>query len=376
MKLLHVIDSLDIGGAETMLLGLCAIWKRSRGDVEVYVLREGGQLDAEMRKLGVPVHCSGSGSFYSPLHALLLARFIQSRQFDLVHVHLYPAQLWACIGVRLAGTNIPMVTTEHCTSNRRREHGLFRQIERWMYSRYAAVCCPSTAAERALSTWLGTKHLNTYVIANGIDLARFARTSKTQSNPPPRALANTVVCVASLQAYKGHEVLMRAVSKLPAVELLLVGEGPMRLSLERLADDLLIAHRVRFLGVRTDVREVLELADIYVQPSLSESFGIAVVEAMATGLPVIASDVPGLSNIVGAAGILFKVGSPEDLTKALQRLLSDSELRLSLGMQARIRSQDYSIDTTSMMYRRLYHSVAKGAGVDEIIAAPEREFAD
>ncbi len=103
------------------------------------------------------------------------------------------------------------------------------------------------------------------------------------------------------------------------VELLLVGDGVKRPDLERLAAELKIVERVRFLGNRSDVPDILAAADIYIQPSRWDGFGIAALEAMAAGLPVVVSNVPGLRDVVGDAGLLFEAGSVSELTRSALR---------------------------------------------------------
>jgi len=267
---------------------------------------------------------------------------------------LFPTQLWTCLGARMANRGVPLVTTEHNTWNRRRRAG-FRALDRWMYSQYAVVACIGTGTESALQDWIGHQ-ASTRVVPNGIDLERFTRASRQRSGKDAGA-RTIVICVASLSDRKGHEVLLEAVSQLPETELLLVGDGPRRAELERLAGELGIGERVRFLGVRNDVPEILANGDIYVQPSHWEGFGIAALEAMASGLPVVASNVAGLREVVGEAGLLFEAGSATNLRECLARLIADPDLGFRLGGTGAQRSQEFSIEATAVAYRELYKAV-------------------
>jgi glycosyltransferase involved in cell wall biosynthesis len=226
-----------------------------------------------------------------------------------------------------------------------------------MYSKYAAIACIGISARDALRDWLDQEGPPITIIPNGIDVERFARESKARKKGKASTGATILICVANLADGKGHEVLLHAVSLLPATELLLVGEGPKRSDLQRLTQELGIAERVRFLGRRNDVPELLATADIYVQPSYWEGFGIATLEAMAAGLPVVASDVPGLRDVVGDAGLLAPAGSAVDLANCIAQLLSDPDLQSRVALLAQQRSKQFSIETTASAYLQLYKSV-------------------
>src|SRR6185312_496053 len=99
MRILHIIDSLFIGGAETLVTSLSVASTRLSDDVELYALRAGGPLETVAAAAGIPVYAASEGSVYSPIHIWKLARFLRSRHFDVIHVHLYPAQLWATLAV-------------------------------------------------------------------------------------------------------------------------------------------------------------------------------------------------------------------------------------------------------------------------------------
>ncbi|MGH9669124.1 MAG: glycosyltransferase, partial [Terriglobales bacterium] len=134
----------------------------------------------------------------------------------------------------------------------------------------------------------------------------------------------------------------------------------LRPSLEALAASLGIWERVHFLGRRADVPQLLKLADVYVHSSHWEGFGIAAVEAMAAGLPVIASDVPGLSQVVGSAGLLFPRGDADCLAGHISSVLASESLRRQLSQAGRERARSFSIEQSVEAYINLYRSVVEG----------------
>jgi glycosyltransferase involved in cell wall biosynthesis len=155
---------------------------------------------------------------------------------------------------------------------------------------------------------------------------------RRRSHPDGAAL--TIVCVANLNAYKGHTTLLSAVTRLrpDGWSLLLVGDGPERSNIEQMIAAANLQERVIILGRRSDVHEVLDTADLVVLPSYSEGMPNAVLEAMAHGLPVVASDVGGVRSLLGSgAGIIVAPRDENALTDALQRLIDDPSLRAVMG---------------------------------------------
>jgi glycosyltransferase involved in cell wall biosynthesis len=139
-----------------------------------------------------------------------------------------------------------------------------------------------------------------------------------------------------------------------------VGDGWLRSDAEVLAKTLKVSDRVRFLGRRSDVPELLKASDIYVHVPLYEGFGIAVIEAMAAGLPVIASDVPGLAQVVGDWGVRIPPKDPEALAGAIRRLLDSSELRREFAQKSIRRAADFDIEKTVDGYIEVYEDVLSG----------------
>jgi glycosyltransferase involved in cell wall biosynthesis len=169
-----------------------------------------------------------------------------------------------------------------------------------------------------------------------------------------------VLCIANLKIYKGHRVLLDAVARLRDQDLpctlVLVGEGPERRALEEQAEQLKID--VRFLGTRTDVEPLLARADVVVLSSLHEGMSNAVMEAMAAGRPVVATDVGGTGELLRGRGILVPPSDPDALADGLGRVLGDPALAAHLGAEARAWSRDHlhvdaMVDQHVHIYREL-----------------------
>lgn len=206
-------------------------------------------------------------------------------------------------------------------------------LQRMAYGCAHCIVANSHAAARRLQQERVPTH-RIAVIPNGLDLTRFR-------TPAGQRSGRIVATVANLRPEKGHRTLLEAartvLARHPDVRFRLVGDGPERTALQRLAAEHGVAHAVDFLGHRDDVAELLATADIAAIPSTSEAFPNAAVEAMATGLPIVASAVGGLLELVrdGYNGVLVPPANPTALAEALEQLLSDEPLRSRLGAEAR-----------------------------------------
>jgi glycosyltransferase involved in cell wall biosynthesis len=356
VRVLHLIDSLILAGAEALVKDM-APRMRARGiDVSVAVLKElDSPFERELRELGIPFLPTAKGGMYSPAHLLNLLRHIPN--FDVIHGYLFPAQLFAPVAKTLSGSRVPLILSEGTTHHRRRKKWL-HPLEMWMYEHYAAIACASEGIAASLREWLPALESKITVIENGIDVQKFE-----QAEPASRASAGisngrcVLVYVASFQRRKDHTNLLCAMAQIPDTDLLLVGDGELRPPAERLARSLGIADRVHFLGRRKDVPELLKMADIYVHPPAFEGFGIAVAEAMAAGKPIVATNVPGLAQVVGDAGILVPSSNPEALAAQIAALMKSHERQKQLGQLALQRARNFSIDNTVSAYINLYRSV-------------------
>jgi glycosyltransferase involved in cell wall biosynthesis len=181
-----------------------------------------------------------------------------------------------------------------------------------------------------------------------------ARASKNELIPSINEENFVIVSTGRFDVSKDQNTLLRAVSMIKNVSVVLIGDGPTRLELEGFSEKLNISNRVHFLGRREDVPEILAIGDIYVQSSNWEGFGIAAVEAMASGLPIIASNVPGLCDVVGTAGLLFDAGNAEMLAQLIKQLIDDEDLRKKYAQESYMRSEAFSLNVTASKYIDLY----------------------
>jgi glycosyltransferase involved in cell wall biosynthesis len=219
------------------------------------------------------------------------------------------------------------------------------------------------------------------ILHNPVDLGRF-RPGTANSRSAGRAElglaqdASVVICVARFDPVKGVDVLLEAWPEVVSMNrrstLLLAGDGPLRESLEQQARALGITESIRFLGYRSDVESLLHTADICVVPSRSEGLSLAAVEAMASGLPVVASRVGGIPEVVedGRTGLLVEAENPKALASAITRLLGDTPLRIRLAASAGRAAQAYDIEAYCARLEALYQRLAGHAPASASLPRP------
>ncbi len=365
MRILHIITSLRTGGAEHLLVDLLPRLRHRGHEVEL-LLFDGTRTPfyAQLEQEGIPIHALAAtpGAMHNPLLVFALHRFI--RNYDIVHAHNTPCQL--LLAAASYGTGCRLVTTEHNTYNRRRGKWYWRQIDHWMYRRYRSIICCSEETELALRTSLGLRQdegVRTVTIRNGIDTHRFAiamagdRTHLFPQEEKEAAASTLVMMVAAFRPQKYQEILIHAIALLPhAFRLALVGDGERRKECEQLADQLNVADRVTFLGIRSDIPELLKTADILALATHHEGLSLSSLEGMASGRPFIGSDVEGVRDTLQGAGLLVE-NTPEAFAAAIQQLATDHTLYHQVVAACQRRSAEYDIEKTVEGYEREYQQL-------------------
>jgi glycosyltransferase involved in cell wall biosynthesis len=337
-----------------MLTSMVPLFQKRGFKCDVTVLlRKPSPLEHALLKQHIDLRFTGVPQLYSPQQIFKLARLL--RGYDVVHVHLFPAQLWTVLAMDRWGPRPALVTTEHNTWNARRRRWL-RPLDLWMYPHYTRIACNSEATAGTLSQWCPSIVDKITVIPNGIPLDSFENAQPATLTQVPHDVAR-LVFIGRFQAQKDHATLLRALTALPNAHLLLVGDGPLRSHHEQMAQALGVRSRVSFLGWQNDVAGILKASDIYVHSTHSDGFGIAACEAMAAGLPVVASDVPGLAQLVSDAGILFPPGDDKGLANVLTTLIKSPDRQREMSAASIRRARQFSIENTVDMYVQMYESV-------------------
>lgn len=358
MRILHVITSLRTGGAERVVADLLPRL-RDRGHHVELLLFDGTvtPLYEQLVREDIEIHSLGRGvvQMWNPLHVFRLGRYLDKKRFDIVHTHNTPCQLLTAIA---AGSSAPvLVTTEHNTFNRRRNWSWYRGIDRWMYGKYGHVVCVSALAEHNLKQRLGGDVSGISVIPNGTDLKRFSE-AMPGFRRPDEADKKIVMMAAAFRKQKDQPTLIRAMRHLPEdYRLWLAGDWTLRGDCEKLATSLGLNERVRFLGFRKDVPALLAASDVVILSSHYEGMPLSAIEGMASGKPFIASDVDGMRDIVGGAGLLFPQGDDAKLAGLIRQVCEDRDYGASVAARCKERSMCYDIMHTVSEYERLYEAI-------------------
>ncbi len=277
---------------------------------------------------------------------------------DIVHVHLFAANYATAIANLFVGK--PLIFTEHSTHNKRRNHKWLKPVEKFIYRQFDSIACISKQTAQKLTQWIGHKIADKriVIINNGIDISKYQNAKKKTPEELFGRMGIPVVMVSRFVESKDQPTLIRALRHVrnPDVFVVFVGDGPRKAQAEQITKDYGLSDRILFLGTRDDVPEIIKASRIGVQSSNWEGFGLTALEMMAGGIPVIASDVDGLKQLVEGAGRTFHKGDEKDLAKQINMIL-DSDISKSLITNGIQRANDYSITNTANQYVELYKQV-------------------
>lgn len=354
MRVLQIITSLMIGGAEHLVVQITQILRNQGYEVDVCLLDgEETALYRELESSGCVIYSlSKKRCFYNPEFILKLRRIMKG--YDVIHTHNSSPQLFAAIAN--VGLKKRLVTTEHNTDNRKRKNPLLRVIDRWMYERYEKIICISPKTEERLRIYLNNNKssFRLITISNGINVASFQKAQVAYDIRPANKFVVTMV--GAFRAQKDHKTLIDAMNHLPRdkFQLWLIGDGDLRDKMQDYANRTLQKKDIIFWGNRADIPQMLKASDIVVLSSHWEGFGLAAVEGMAAGKPVIASDVDGLREVVKDAGLLFHPGDVDELASLIMHLSKDASFYEQTAMQCRKRAFNYDISKMIEGYKNVY----------------------
>jgi glycosyltransferase involved in cell wall biosynthesis len=389
MRVMHVVHSLTVGdGVAAVVLHLVRQLQQRGIEHAIACLAARGERAREAEDLGAEVFAIGAHSSASPRHVphnvLAIARLIRllrRQRPDVVHTHEFFSGTLGRIAARAAAVPAIVLTLHNTDLWKRRPH---IAVDRLLARRTHRIVANSAAVRSFVleRERLDPQHVT--VIHNGIDLGRFARVrdplvARHRLGLGPRAAV--VGTVGGLVEQKGHIWLLRAATKLrehvPRLRVVLVGgDGhPSECVKPQLLDTvrrLGLQDTVLFLGKRTDIPEILPAFDVFVLPSEWEGFGLVLVEAMASGLPIVATAVGGVPEVIGSpeVGTLVPPKNASVLADAILSLLRDGKRRGEMGRLGRQRAVAcFSAERMAADYRELYASLL---GQEEAVDASTR----
>jgi glycosyltransferase involved in cell wall biosynthesis len=351
MKVLHVINTLSAGGAELHLLTLCRHLKRQGVEVCVAFLRErvkgSESLRNEFQQTGIRVVDLGSDRRFDPGCIFKLVNLIRRERPDIVHSHLPRADFAAAIA-HWFYPSISFVCSVHDIYSKSWSGKWALTLFNFIWRRAYAVIAISQAVKDWLVHERGIPSGRVCVIHYGIDAERFAYSGSDLRKTRDLTGRAVIGSVGRLEPRKGHEYLIQAMpsilEEVPSAHLLIAGHDPSGhgRKLRTLIAHLGLNERVRLVGFQDDVSSFLQSLDLFAFASTSEGFGQVVIEAMAAGKPVVATNVSALREIVidRETGLLASPRDPQGLVGPICRLLKDADLRRKMGRAGRKRVEE------------------------------------
>ncbi|SEL09470.1 Glycosyltransferase involved in cell wall bisynthesis [Pseudoxanthomonas sp. GM95] len=378
MNITHFVESLDRGGLERVVIDLVRTQRDAGDRCQVVCLFGAGALAGELRALGIPVHSCGKRRGLD-LRAILAARrLLRQHDTEILHSHNAISHYYAVLASRglplrkVVNTRHGMDKTRAVAQRGSRSRSWRDDRLEWLYGKSMA-CTDAVVAvcEAARDEFRRRKDLparKIVAVPNGLHVERFEPGSTQARQQLRQALGvpdNTRLAgfVGRLTWAKDHATLVRAFRLLheqrPETALVLIGDGPLRSSLEALARSEGVAEKVFFLGDRNDIHALLRGLDLFVMSSVTEGYSVALLEACASALPIVATRVGGNPEIVrdGFNGALVAPGAPSELAAAMIDILGDQARAYEMGRAGREWVLEYgSLSTMAARYAALYGS--------------------
>lgn len=367
MRVAHIIKVVQAAGAERHLLALLSGLRQHDIDARLILLVEPANdmqsyVD-EAAARGIPVERILIQRDFDPALFQRLRNLLQALQPDIAHTHLLHADLYGVPAARWAG--VPVVLSSRHNDNTFRRRFPIKQVNQLLWRLADAGIAISDAIARFSIEVEGAPAGKIHRIYYGLEAAKpldRAGARAAVSNElgiPDDTVFIGVVCrlIEQKGVCYGLRAFARVASGYPQAHLLVAGEGPLRTALENESAALGLQKRVHFLGWRGDIPALMAALDIFLMPSLWEGFGLVLLEAMAQAVPVIASRVSAIPEVVvdGETGLLVPARDVDALAAALENLLADKPLRQYMGLQGQDRLEtDFSaarmVDETAALY--------------------------
>jgi glycosyltransferase involved in cell wall biosynthesis len=364
-RILFVSTSTTVGGAEKTLFALATLLDHRRYPVAgVVSLKPEGHYARRLAEQGVKTHSLKLAGAPRLSDAKRLAEIIEIERPDIVHAVMYQAIQLARMAKKRTSIRFKLVSSPRVNYRSRSLWTLL--VDRWLKDRDDLLIAECDASRQFLLKKLGYKPAKVITIRNGVDLAGWSpsKIDRQQKRMELRLGAADVLvgAVGRLDRQKGFATLIEAMSRLKSTPLrcAILGDGPERSRLEALIRRHHLEKSVWLLGEKADIPSWLSAFDLYCLPSLWEGLPNSLLEAMALGLPVVASGVDGVPEAVtsGKDGLLVPPAKPGALAAALKKLAADGPMRIALGANAKAAvSERFTLRRMIGEYERAYEDV-------------------
>jgi len=362
-RVVRIVSDLPYGGVERRLLTLLPLLREAGWDASVACIRVAGEMAPLFEAQGIPVEVLPFSSRWSPSSLRRLARRFREMRVDVVHTHMYRCNTSGVVAAKLAGVPLVVANVHNVDEwDDRRQLFMERRLAR-LKDIIIAV------SERVRQNYLqrtGISPTRVVTLHNGIDLSPFgphASNPHLRSELGIKAGEKVVSIIARLVQQKRHtdflEMAAQVRDRVPQARFIVVGQGKLRSELERRAAELGLGDRVVFTGHRNDIPALLAMTDVFVMCSEREGFSNALLEAMASGAPIVSTDAGGASEAVvdGESGFILPIGRPDLVAERVTSLLADANLSRRVRLAARERVSLFSVDrmcqATDLLYEKM-----------------------
>ena len=351
MKVVQIVTQMEAGGAQRVAY-LLHEGLRSRGhDTELWFLYL--KRPTYSGKPGVRVLSNRRPSLWGYfLLGIRLLVWLRHHRPDVIFTHGHYANVLGQLLGALAGVR-RRVAVQHCIP---KGYPAFPRFADWLFGTvgiYTMQIAVSHSVVESVSAYPASYKRNIHMIYNGIALTQNGSSSSRQLADLPVGRPR-ILHVGRLSREKNHEALLQSLEQIPGAYLVLVGDGELRDTLEHQVQSMGLADRVCFLGEITpeNVRAVMNACDLFMFPSVFEALGLALIEAMAAGMAIVASDIPACREVLQNTGILVSP-TPQELSRAANRILADTCYAKEMGRKAAERAKEFSLDAMVDGYERL-----------------------
>jgi sugar transferase (PEP-CTERM/EpsH1 system associated) len=364
MTVAHVVLGLQVGGLERVVVNLACKLKLAGFRTMVVCLEQGGPLANELQDAGIPVHVLAKHPGLDWAAVRRLAELLKENAVQVVHTHNPQPHLHCVLAAFRSRTPVCVHTKHGRNYPHMQARVLLNRALSWRTD--AIVPVSDNARDVALQCEKVNPH-KLHRIWNGVDTDRYRPDVRGRGSEVRGTVIGTV---ARLSPEKDQKTMLAAFQlvheQVPGARLVFAGDGPSMTELRRSAADMGIAGQVDFLGTRTDIPDVLLGFTLFTLSSITEGISMTILEAMACGLPVVATDVGGNREIVNPpeCGLIVPARDPQALANAYLELLRDPNRRAEMGAAAQRRvEQHFSLDMMVKEYQELYEMLLRKKGV-------------
>ncbi len=358
IKIIYIIPALDFGGAERIIVDIIKNLNQEKFIVKIICMKRSGFWGIELKNYGISLILLGQKNGTSLTSLIRLIKILKQENPDIVHTHLFGADFYGSIAARLAGIKY-VVSTEH---NLNYSEGKIKSIIKIFISKlFNNIIVVSGAVKIYIMKNYFVKAEKILIIYNGIDVNKFSQ-SLNVNNQVKKNKNIIIGSIGRLVKQKGFEYLIKAIDKLSDqnIECLIAGDGESKFLLQEKIKKLGLENKVKLLGWQKDIKSFLNKIDIFVLPSLWEGFGIVILEAGLFKVPVIASRVDGIVEIIEDKkdGLLVTSANSDELAEKIKYLLKNEKFKKELANNLYIKvKNNFIIQKIIIQYEQYYENL-------------------